>query len=608
TTPKVYQLKPGSVLDSRYDIVSVLGYGGFGVVYKAWDTNLQRTVAIKEFFPTQLLSRDEGCREATVFDAKNEDMFLTQKKAFLQEARVMAGFNEHPNIVHVFDSFEENNTAYFVMEYLSGKTVDEHIKEALDCGKVLSIDSAVHITRKVLNALKATHAKGIIHRDIKPQNIFVLNNGKVKLYDFGAARFEDNEEDESRLIVITPGYAPAEQYQTKSKQGAYTDIYALGAVLYEMLTGIQPEESIKRKDKDELELPSHINSKITPALESVIMRALAVAPEIRFQSAAEFDRALKTGRKVTSVKQEIKKRRRRRNRFVFALLSVLLVAFGYLGWQILDNVFSTFLAPVTLHVWVPAIETESGENIDATINLYNTLLEEFRTNHSHVTVIVEVKRQSSYAHELEEALLSGKGPDAFDSSLLGDGFLQYYAPIDTIYSDLGFDEEDTSDSELDEYYYLEKRKSYFEEIGKVPLLMNFSVLYTHSGNEDLPDTDEYQSFIDGQSDYIGSVLDYDTIQKVMAGKFVIKEELYSKDGEREGEFLNYWSINKKSIWLKREACGRLIHYLLSPASEEELSVNNNYGIPLNKEVYDEYMSMNGAFTYLTDQLGQARLR
>ena len=317
STPEVYQLKPGSVLDSRYDVVSVLGYGGFGVVYKAWDTNLRRTVAIKEFFPTQLLSRDEGKKEATVFDAKNESLFLIQKEAFLQEARTMAGFNEHPNIVHVFDSFEENNTAYFVMEYMKGKTVGEHIKEALNRDKVLTVESAVHIVRKVLNALKATHAKGIIHRDIKPQNIYVLDNGAVKLYDFGAARFENNEEEANRSVIITPGYAPAEQYQIKSKQGAYTDIYALGAVLYELLTGVTPEESIKRKEKDELELPSHLNSKISPALESVIMRAMAVAPEIRFQSATEFDRALRVGRKVTSVKQEIKKRRRRRNRFVF---------------------------------------------------------------------------------------------------------------------------------------------------------------------------------------------------------------------------------------------------------------------------------------------------
>ncbi len=607
-TPEVYQLKPGTVLKKRYEVVSVLGFGGFGVVYKAWDTNLQRSVAIKEYFPTMYLSRDEGCVEVSVFDDKNKDIFLSQKEAFLQEARNMAGFNEHPNIVHVFDFFEENNTAYFVMEYMDGKTVGDYLKEARSQGKVLTVDSAVHIVREVLNALKATHAKGIIHRDIKPQNIYVLSNGTIKLYDFGAARFSNTNEELTRTVIITPGFAPVEQYQTRSKQGAYTDIYALGAVLYELLTGIRPDESINRKVKDEVVYPSHLNSKISPALESVIMRAIAIPAEIRFQTASEFDRALYKGRVVGNVKKEIRKRRIRRNLFVVALLSVLLVVFGYIGWQIVDNYFNVYLAPVRLCIWVPAI----NDDIEYTKELYEDyLIAGFTSQYPHVKCIVEVKSRETYEADLKAALMAGRGPDAFESTLLGDEFRQYYASINAIYEDSDFEKEgeDGSISEVSNYYFLEKRKSYFDEIGKVPLLMNFTVLYANFGIEDLPDSNDYQSFIKGNSDYIGTVLDYDAVQKDMAGKYEIEEGFYTAEGDiKDGEFLYYWSINKKSFGLKQDACGRLIHYFLLPQTQEELAINRNLGIPLYKDAYDDYINMNGAFSYLTDILEQARLR
>lgn len=608
STPEVYQLKPGTILNSRYELVSVLGFGGFGVVYKAWDSNLHRAVAIKEYFPTMYLSRDEGHTEVTVFDGKNKERFLTQKDAFLQEARSMAVFNEHPNIVHVFDYFEENGTAYFVMEFMDGRTVGDYLKEAKSKGKVFTVDSAVHIVREVLNALKATHAKGIIHRDIKPQNIYVLNNGTIKLYDFGAARFSNADEELTRTVIITPGYAPAEQYQTRSKQGEYTDIYALGAVLYELLTGIRPDESINRKVKDEVIQPSHLNSKIPSSLESVILRAMAVPAEIRFQSASEFDRAIANGRTVRNVKKEIRQRMLRRNMFVIVLLSVLLLGFGYTGWQILDNYFTVYLAPVTLSVWVPAID----DDIESTRELYESIfLDGFRSQYPHVNFALEVKPQDTYEAELKAALVDGKGPDAFDSTMLGDDFRQFYASVDTVYEDSGFEEpgDDGSAPEIGNYYFLEKRKPYFEEIGKVPLLMNFAVLYNNFDDEDLPDSDDYQKFIDGKSDYIGTVLDYDNVQRDMAGKYEIQESFYSPEGvNRDGEFLYFWSINKKSFRLKRDACGRLIHYLLSSQTQEELAVNRNMGIPLYKDAYNEYMNMNGAFSYLTDILEQGRLR
>ena len=298
----------------------------------------------------------------------------------------------------------------------------------------------------------------------------------------------------------------------------------------------------------------------------------------------------------------------RRNMFVIVLLSALLLGLGYTGWQILDDYFKVYLAPVHISVWVPAIDND----IEATKELYEqTLLSGFMGEYPHVTCTLEVKPADTYSTELKAALVEGTGPDVFDSTGLGDEFRQFYAPVDTIYSDSGFDTpgEDGSAAEINSYYFLEKRRTYFSEIGKVPLLVNFTVLYSSFSDDDLPDSKEYQAFLDGTSDFIGTVLDYDTIQRDMAGKYEILESFYAPEGvNKDGEFLYYFSINKKSFSLKREASARLIHYLLLPQTQEELAVNRNLGVPIYKDAYNDYMNINSAFAYLTDLLEQARLR
>ncbi len=605
STPEVYQLKPGTMLNRRYEVVSVLGFGGFGVVYKAWDTNLQRTVAIKEYFPTMYLNRDEGTTTAVVFDPKNEAVFLREKEAFLQEARSMAAFQEHPNIVHVYDFFEDNNTAYFAMEYMDGKSVNDYLKEAKSMGKVLKVSSAVHIVREVLNALKDAHAKGIIHRDIKPQNIYVLKNGTIKLYDFGAARFSDTEEAQTRTIIITPGYAPAEQYQSKSKQGPYTDIYALGAVLYELLTGVRPEESINRKIKDELVPPSHLNSKISESLESIILRAMAVRPEIRFQSAKEFDHALESGKKVRNDAQEARKVKRIRNIFIIVLLTVLIGGLGFSGGMIVKSYLDAdlTLTSMTISVWVPYISDSEAE----TAALYEAVSEEFTGTYPKVQLSFRYIPKENYIDELTVALKAGNGPDAFDSTDLPSEYRKYLADIDEVCEDSNFD--------VNEYYFyrLDNYLSYFREIGKVPLLLDLPVLYMNSVDSYGEQTEDRNTFIDAISDpdhsgtvpnYIGTVLDYEILQQEIAGKFEIQESIVAG---RPGELLNCWSINAGSLWINRNACGRLIHSFLSPNAQQELAINRKLGIPVYNEVYDTFLQENVVFSYLTDQMEQIAL-
>ena len=158
----------------------------------------------------------------------------------------LAKFQDEPNIVHIYDCFEANNTAYIVMEYLEG----ESVKELLAREGKISTDQALDIVLKVAAALKKVHKEGIIHRDIAPDNIYILKNGDVKVLDFGAARYATTKHSKSLSVIIKPGYAPEEQYRSRGDQGPWTDVYALAATFYKMVTGVTPEDAMERSVKD----------------------------------------------------------------------------------------------------------------------------------------------------------------------------------------------------------------------------------------------------------------------------------------------------------------------------------------------------------------------
>ena len=247
------------------------------------------------------------------------------------------------------------------MEYLDGCSLKTFMQVKRKKGSLVGTDTALQITQAVLSALKATHAVKVIHRDIKPGNIFICKDGTIKLIDFGAARFSDNETEKTRTIIITPGYAPAEQYQTKSKQGAYTDIYAVAAVLYEMLTGIKPIESINRKVEDTVVEPRLVNPEIPQYISSAVMRAMAIQPEIRFQNVDQFSKALRSEKEVRDAKKEIRYRKRRRALRI-AMLALFVAAGAALCVFQYQNVRrEAILDPAVLTVWVPYAENETQE-------------------------------------------------------------------------------------------------------------------------------------------------------------------------------------------------------------------------------------------------------
>ena len=275
-------LSPGACLASgEYRIEQPLGQGGFGITYRGIDTRLNRAVAVKEFFP-------EGCwREgSTVISAGrwNSDTYSSAKQKFLLEGQTLGQFN-HPGIVQVFYYFEENNTAYMVMEYLQGKTLAELLKQRQ--GK-LSQTKALELIVRVAKALEIIHQAHFLHRDIKPDNIMLADDGRVVLIDFGAARDFTANCTARFTTTLTPGYAPLEQYGRALKNGAFTDVYALGSTLYHLLTGQAPVSAIERAAGVELKTVKEIAPHIDVRVSDAIARAMVMDVTKRLQSVREF--------------------------------------------------------------------------------------------------------------------------------------------------------------------------------------------------------------------------------------------------------------------------------------------------------------------------------
>mgnify|MGYP000516886521 FL=1 len=280
-----YSLQRNTGLIGRYVIQEVLGQGEFGITYLGIDKLYGNKVAIKEYYPQKIAMRKAQYEDVvTVTSIEEKNNYDKGKKRFLDEAQVMARFNKNEGIVKILDFFEANNTAYIVMEYLEGITLKQYL------GKygVLQFRNLIEMMLPLLEALIEIHSQGLIHRDISPDNIMVQHNGKLKLMDFGAARDYTESGNKSLTVILKPGYAPPEQYQTHGVQGPWTDIYALCATIYKCLTGITPPDAIARVMDDKFKEPDQLDGKLSPDIKKILWKGMNIFPEERYQDIGEF--------------------------------------------------------------------------------------------------------------------------------------------------------------------------------------------------------------------------------------------------------------------------------------------------------------------------------
>lgn len=279
----------------QYRIESVLGAGGFGITYMAMHDALRTWAAIKEYFPVEWSYRDENTVMPNTqggmptSEAGEDACYTWGLERFLSEAQILAQIS-HPGVVRVRDFFEANGTAYIVMDYEDGKPLSKVLQEE----KTLPEPQVRRLVDDILPALEAVHALGYLHRDIKPANLYCRSDGRTILIDFGAARQALGRHSKSVTSVFSPGYSPIEQYLVDGRgYGPWTDIYALGTVLYHCVTGVGPIEAPARVLDDPLQpAEERAAGRYSPALLRMIDRAIAVRPEQRFQSIAQMSEAL----------------------------------------------------------------------------------------------------------------------------------------------------------------------------------------------------------------------------------------------------------------------------------------------------------------------------
>ena len=293
------RLQPGTFLQGdKYRIIDVLGQGGFGITYLAEQVMAERKVCIKEFFPKEYYKRDEDSHSISLGTQGSAEIMDLYKAKFVKEAKTIAKL-DHPNIIHIFDVFTENNTAYYVMEYIEGESLSDVVKRN---GSALAEGVAVDYIKQAASALGYIHERKIMHLDVKPANIMLRNeDGRPILIDFGLSKQYDAEGNQtsSTPVGISAGYAPMEQYQQGGVKefSPETDIYSLGASLYYLVTGCVPPQAAAIVDDGLPELPAHLSSNVRNAIE----RSMEVQRKKRPHSMDEFVALLDDSKKVAPI-------------------------------------------------------------------------------------------------------------------------------------------------------------------------------------------------------------------------------------------------------------------------------------------------------------------
>ncbi|MBQ4159470.1 MAG: serine/threonine protein kinase, partial [Clostridia bacterium] len=275
-------LLPGTLLHGRYIVGVALGVGGFGITYKCLDTKIGGVCAIKEYFPANFAVRSTATKFVSVSE-QNLERYNRVMKRFVEESRLLRKL-QHPNVISTYDSFFENNTAYYVMEYCDGIDLRRYTS---NFSKKLDYAEGMNLLFQIMNGLEYVHAKGILHRDIAPDNIYVTKGNSIKILDFGSARSEMDQYNRELSVIIKVGYAPIEQYGGRGKQGPYTDIYALGATFYHLFTSRMPVESTQRVAEDTLTPFSRLRPDLPDNLKYCIEKAMELTTAKRIANIAE---------------------------------------------------------------------------------------------------------------------------------------------------------------------------------------------------------------------------------------------------------------------------------------------------------------------------------
>lgn len=560
---ELYAINQSTILNNRYEILSLIGTGGFSIIYKAYDHELNSTVAIKEYFPNNIAERIPYHKEVLTRNHESEVRFQQGLTSFREEARRIAELNGLHNTVNVFGTFDENNTSYIVMELLEGTSLLAYLK-ALPNNRFDDIDDAKQIIYSVAEALQYAHSKKILHRDVSPDNIFLCNDGKVKLIDFGAAR--EITEDGELSVVIKTGYTPPEQYRKKGKQGPWTDLYALGATFYRMLTGIYPEAAPDRAENHECLPPSAINSGVPEYIDALILRCLAYDHTLRISKAAEVMDVLRR-ETVIPMPWAIQAKNRLIKTISYGMLTTCLILFVIISLIVLKKSETLYTIPIDvcdILVEVPVnFSSESGlEAVKADFqSMYDQIGIEFITSGTD-TGVADV---FVYAGDVTEC------SSLEDIQKVNESADIYYATI-------------AYDTDLI-YWNIEKAFRNGIDMNNI-----------HSVQDILPEyyANCYEDFLNETNDlcvYRGSITLYRNVQEKLPGMYKIHSAATELCPVR-------FSVASRITGNQKNAAMRFLLYLMSERAQRILFVNHEGLIPTEKQQYEHFFEIYSELAFI----------
>lgn len=560
---ELYALETGVLLQDRYETLSVIGQGGFSILYKAYDRELQAAVAIKEYFPATIAERIPHTKTVLTRQGEAAERFRLGLEPFQKEAQRMAALGGRHNTVHVLGSFAENNTAYIVMELLEGMSLLAYLK-TLPNERFTDIEDAKQIVSAVAEALEYAHSQKLLHRDVSPDNIFLCHDGKVKLIDFGVAR--EITDDGALSVVVKSGCTPPEQYRKHGKQGPWTDLYALGATFYRMLTGVYPEAAPDRADKTDPQEqgcvpPSLLNPAVPAHIDALILRCLAYDPSLRIAHAAEIREVLQR-ETVLPHPRVLQAKRKRIQRLTYGLFAACLLLFVLIGWivyQRSETLYTLSLDACSLVMEIPeTFSTEEG---------LETVLADFRSLYPQI----EISFVSCGTENADVFLFTGDTSQCFAL----DEIQKVEDTAGTYAVTLAYDTT---------LLYWNVEKAF--QMGIQPSAVDAPEYAANSYAELLDSSPE-------QCAYRGSVSLYRDIQLALPGMYAVYP---TEAGLTPVQFSVAADLSEKQA----QAAMRFLVYLMGERAQEILFIHHAGLLPANQGQYQHYMEVYSALTFLPD--------